>query len=73
MSRRWPGPSPTATDAAPARSIATAAPATTIGLVLMHEPFSYSTRFGLSSTRLPRTSTRSVSRPREITSAKSTR
>ncbi len=41
------------TSAAPARRDATAAPATTSGCVLIAVPGSYSTMFGLSSTRCP--------------------
>ena len=42
------------TSAAPARRIAIVAPAITDGWVLMAAPARYSTRLGLSSTRLPR-------------------
>ena len=63
MSRRCPGPSPTTTDAAPARRKATAAPMTTSGWVLMAVPASYSTMFGLRNTRRPRTSTPSSRQP----------
>ena len=38
MSRRWPGPSPTTTSAAPAGLNATAAPMTTSGFVLIAVP-----------------------------------
>ena len=71
MSRRWPGPSATTTLAAPARSIACAAPATSSGWVLITRSAAYSTRFGLSSTRLPRTSTFSSASPRETASERS--
>ena len=55
MSRRWPGSfgdDDAGGAGAPARG--GRAPATTSGWVLMTVPGSYSTMFGLSSTRLPR-------------------